>query len=305
MMPSNKRMNLHFWNQLDKPFLVTDKPADRAEAMGNLEELQMVDTSLIEINSEILADTKTRNATANRIKELEKQVEAIEAELELDQSRKVVVESMLGWCDVANDVLSKFDKHEKELTHIHRQLADNDALIQKTAGLKELPIENVEETIRSITALVREERSLADNIEQQQKIPDIKQSALDVLAEGMDIITAQETILNRIERLQEDKEEFDRRKKNVPEPVDTSKLDLEGVESDIKMIRTIMGEIDNLVQNAQAIEAQHERYKSAQERESKALSELLEALRDVEICPTCGQATDNVDEHAVQHTLQS
>lgn len=305
MMPSNKRMNLHFWNQLDKPFLVTDKPADRAEAMGNLEELQMVDTSLIEINSEILADTKSRNATETRIKELEKQIAAVEEELELDQSRKVVVESMLGWCDVANDVLMKFEKHTSDLSGIKRQLADNDALIQKTSGLKEMSIEKVEEMIRNINLIARDEKNLSINTEQLSALPDIKQSTIDVLVEGMDIVMAQEAILNRIERLKEDKKEFDLRKANVPKPIDTSSLDIEGVQADISMIRTIMGTIDSLVQNAKDIETQKQRYETAQANESKALSELLEALHNIEICPTCGQATDNVDEHAVQHTLQS
>lgn len=305
MMPENPKMNLHFWNQLDRPFLVTDKPVDRAQAMGNLDELRMVDTSLIEVNSEILANTKTKNTATSRIENIEAEIKLIEQELELDETRLNVVKSTVELCQMAEGMWQHLDSFSGELQKLDERMKQNDIRLSKTEALRDLPINEVEQAVASVSELVRLQSGMSDVRGTLDQLPQIKQEYLDTLAEGLDIVTSQETILRRIERLHTEKADLDRRRNDLPKEVDTSQLDTEGLADDIKRINLLISEMDRLTQNAKAQRLQEEKAIDAQERESKALEDLLHALHDIEICPTCGQATENVDEHAAQHAIQS
>lgn len=305
MMPANPKMNLNFWDQLDRPFLITDKPTDRAEAMGNLEELQSVDTSLIETNSEILSDTKSRNVVAARVEQLEAEILQIESELELDESRKKVVLSVIELVDIVEDKWHGLNRLANDLATNQQSINENNLKLERSAFSNDIDIDSVEKNISSIKLLRGIESQLDELVQSKAALPKFKQEYIDTLSEGLDIVSSQAAMLHRIDRLIKEKSEFDGRKGSVREPIDTSQLDIEGVEGMIKEVRFLMSEIDRLTQNAKNIAKQEELQADAQQRESKALTDLLEALHEVEICPTCGQATDNVDEHAAQHAIQS
>lgn len=305
MMPTNPKMNLNFWNQLDKPFLVTDKPADRAEAMGNLDELKTVDSSLIELNSEVLSETKSRNAATSRVKQIQKEIEEIEAEIELDRSRAIVVKSMVELCQMAGSMSDQLDSFQKEVESMDHRLELNDAKIRDTQVIKDLPIDELSELIQTVRTLTIQGNELGTVKERQGSLKSIKKEHLDTLVEGIEIVSAQDATLRRLERLERERKELDERKATLPKTFDTSKLDIEDLNGLVGQVRTLMTLMDQLTRNAKAIEQQEERGKAALQRESQALEELLHALRDVQICPTCGQSTDNVDEHAAKHAIQS
>lgn len=290
-----------FAHQLEAPFMLSLKPKKRAEVLGNLEELARIDKALTDTNDDLRADSKQK-------KELEKQGKLLQLEFE---RMKMESERLSGKVDalkvLKEGIESKtslrmyLEKQVIRLKEVNELVTSTQIEVEKAARIGAAYNPNTEERISWFQKLQSNINRLKDIKQEVQGIRFMKEDKLhqlETIKQAVEDKIGQFQVLDRSAKMlksnQESFEKIEMHSEQVAQ-LDYSKTDIE-----VDKFKLLFQYLDRLRKIEESVNETDKLVLEASGHIEKALDDFVEALRDAEICPTCGQETHEVCTHNVE-----
>lgn len=288
--------------QTEGPFMMSLKPKQRAEVLGNLEELARVDRALSEVNTDVNASNKTKNSTEKELKKLKLELEKKKVEIERLQVKIGTLKELKEGIESKLEVSEYLTKQLKRLCEIQEELIQLKKDIEKADRLiAEWPVETDEQVrqFRFLSPIINRLKTLQTELSTLRTIPTEKIQAWDDKNKEIDEQVKHFRELSRI--LQQLKT-----KESELEGVDTSyfdhldELDFMPLDVELATFRTLFKHLEGIKRFNEDIEVNEKIVKETEVQLKQLILDLAEKFHNAGICATCGQKTDSINHQHVE-----
>lgn len=285
-----------FAHQLEAPFMLSMKPKNRAEIIGNLEELEKIDQGLSSINDDLRLKgkekkelEKTEKSQLLSFEKLKMETDRLSEKIETLKILKDGIEKKLSLQKYIDGQLIRL----KEILNIS---VDIQIQVDKANRIVSQYPEDLEGKIsfyKKIQAHIIRLIQIKEELQGIQFMKGETLAELDGMKESIELKTKHyESLTRGIQSLKNNQASIDHTQNSFNERVlslDYSKLDME-----IGKYKVLFNHVDQLRKIDKNVEETDALVKKATNRIDELLNEFIAALHEEELCPTCGQDTHEV-----------
>jgi exonuclease SbcC len=288
--------------QTEGPFMMSLKPKQRAEVLGNLEELSRVDRALSEVNSDHTASNKAKNSVEKELKKLKLELEKKKVEIERLQVKIGTLKELKEGIESILEVNEYMTKQLKRLCDIQEELIQLKKDIEKADRLiTEWPAEADDQVrqFRFLSPIINRLEQLQAELSVLHTIPEDKIRAWDGKRKEIDEKVENFRELSRLLQQLETKE-------SELEGIDTSYIgrltELDSVTPDMELttFRILFNHLEGIKRYEEDIEVNKKITKETEAQLKQLILELAAKFHDAGICATCGQKTDSISHEHVE-----
>lgn len=294
-----------FAHQLEAPFMLSLKPKQRAEVLGNLDELARIDKALVETNDDIRVSSKVKKEKEKSEKGLMLQFEKMKLEAErfavkVDtlKSLKEGIESKIQMRTVLEQQLTRLKEIDVQVQEVRADIAKADRILQHWP-------EDLEERISQFKLLKRYMNRLKEIKMELESISYLKEDKLQQLEHLRDTIEEKvrqhRTLSHLMTNLKENERTLQEARNSYSERI--AMIDYHQLDMDISKYRTLFQQLERLRKIDQEMEANDLLIKEATQNIDRLIDQFVEALQTAKICPTCGQETHSVCNEVVESVI--
>lgn len=305
-MSLDRDNSMNFHDQLETAFLVASRPSERADYIGNLEELAKVDRASSGLNEEIRDRSKEAKRMDQDIAALELEIERVRASLSTRQSRRESLKLMLEAFDEESYHLTKLDKRIEMLNRIIERLEEARQTIETYKRTAEGFPEHFEpDRVNRLFVLAQEAKMTEERLKALKADVEMDVASIEeyhVLVEGSLLNTS------RIESLHA---ELDTNRRKQLEHLPFLSEEVQDV------VLHDFNAIDDSVEAHRALFRHHVSLKGIDERRNELsaladslskendqlLDDMLAMLVEAGHCTTCGQSTAGLTHDCVGQTI--
>ncbi|PGQ88218.1 AAA family ATPase [Priestia megaterium] len=294
-----------FSEQLESAFLLSLRPSKRAEVLGNLEELERIDSALSGINDDIRQHTKSQKELKKSNKLLTKEIKTLQSETDRVKVKIETLKLLKEGLESKNNLRTYLLKQLERLKDIQQLMKQIDEDLFKTNRILDKWPKDLEERVaigRRIIYYTRRLNEIKEELSSIQYMKEEKLQSLDQLKEIIDKQINEYNVVNlACEALKVNEAAQEKSRNNFSERA--ASLDLLPMEKDIGKFKLLFNHIDRLRKINQSIEESDELVKEANENIENMLFKFSEALQEAQLCPTCGQETHGVCTDTVKNII--
>jgi exonuclease SbcC len=290
------RPEFNFSNQLESAFLISDSPKDRAETIGNLDELGTIDKALTETNDDIRLNQRQLKTMDSEMKKNLKEISDLDVEIKK-----------------RNKFLKVLNRLKEEIEEIQKRVEQSELSLSKLRELKSETLKLETLVLKSNKVLSEYDDALDEHVRLCKHVSDKKTR----LAEIQNIINGfnhlEDHTMNHLtlelyslEKQFKAKDSLNEKFGNLSE-IERKKIELKKIlKPNIANIET--KELDQLIATFKTLKDNHTSLqdkrnkvqqldKEANENKEtvvKLVDELIQVLQDEKTCPVCTQNTEHV-----------
>lgn len=305
-MDLGRGVSLNFHHQLETAFLLANTPSQRADAIGNLDELARVDRAQTELNDELRLRSKELKALDNAIIADEKEIRAIQRSLDLNGAKKRTLLALIESITHETETVARLSTMHEELEHTLASITERTRIFEscKQAAAGFSSTFRPEDVNRLYHLYLATEKTLARFAELEDEVD----FQCDGLLERQQFIDASFTVTKRLERLTEQIDASEGRTRVLDdiltdEAARVAAHDFEALDVNLSEYNALYERHKRLV----AIEPNERRLiediKRYQEEAQAQMDEMLTMLTDAKQCFTCGQSTEHLTHECVEQTI--
>lgn len=294
--PIAKDIYFQFAHQLEAPFMLSLKPKQRAEVLGNLEELERIDEALTDINQDISHKGKDKRRLEKEEKALLLEFEKLKAETTRLSGKIDTLKTLKSAIESKTNLRIYVEKQLVRLKEIHEITGGIQKELEKAERITSKWPTDIEDRIAAFNKLRQLVTRLKDIKEELSTIHFMKQDKLNQLDEMKRSVEEQvrkfeslslqaQTLKTNIEMQQKVQGSFSERVASI----DMTKIDME-----VSKYKVLFAHVERLRNIDKTIQETDQHVKEATLQIDKLLDQFVEALHEAKMCPTCGQ-----DTHAV------
>ena len=285
-----------FAQQLEAPFLLSLRPAKRADVLGNMEELKRIDMALIGVNDDIRQNNKNKKELKKTNKHLNKKKMELEAETMRAQSKIEALTALKQGLNLKLKLRSFLSEQLVRLREIHELIDNLNKEMEKSSRIVEKMPRDLEQRInyfKSVSQHTNRLKNIQDELKTIQIMKDDQLRELDSLKGTIEKKVAEfQQLYSAVKKLKDNERLQDEIKDSFSDRV--AALNIQPLEKEIGKYQMIFRHIDQLRGVDQNLQETDQIVHDANQQIEKMLFAFTEALQKAEICPTCGQDTHDV-----------
>lgn len=294
-----------FADQLEGPFLLSATPKNRADQIGNLEELGKIDMALTEVNADIKAETKGEKALKKQI--AEKATEASRLELEIVEKEEKVkfLNTLLQSIEEKEQIVEILEKNKRQVESYSREIQDikdelksaktvlgvwDDSIIDRFESTKRLEqyVDRLKEIGEELTSI---------NFMDINKVEELSKMTERI----MELKSTYRTLESLHEQLLENKRNREIAEKSFNKKV--AAINLEPIDAKIESFTALFKYVKRLREIKDERNEAQTMISEAQTEIESLLNEFVEALQNEQVCPTCFQETENITKDQIKQNI--
>jgi DNA repair protein SbcC/Rad50 len=300
--------SLNFSYQLDGHFLLSESPAVRANTIGRLTGVHVVDAAIKEKSKEIRNLTVATNATEKQIGELDEQLKEYESLADEEKNLNVIKGLVTTATNIENE-LSDLELLNDEYNHNTTAVQTLKADLKKFSTLDKglLKLHEAEALQKELVEL---KDLLHDYKTEKATISEIKLDLMDYedIDEGVKLLDDAEVLASEVRELKSlnktlrhAEEEEARLVYRVSTYASLDKIDLDAIKeehADIKELKVLYKEYDRETLEVSDLKIEMQQVDARLEEFKDDMAELIKKMGSK--CPTCHQ---DISEHAFEEML--
>jgi DNA repair protein SbcC/Rad50 len=300
--PIAKDIYFQFAHQLEAPFMLSLKPKQRAEVLGNLEELERIDEALVGVNDDVRLKSKEKKGLEQEEKAFKLEFEKIKAETERLSGKIDTLKILKEGIESKAALRIYVEKQLGRLREIQAITIEiNDEVAKANRITSEWP-EDLEQRMNLFGNLKSRVDRLKDIKEELQSISFMKEDKLQQLEEMKQSVEEQvrkfQTLSQSVRTLKDNEATEERIKNSYSERA--AALDLSKLDVDVNKYKILFTHLERLRSIDKSVDETDKLVKEATTKIDILLNDFVEALRESKICSECGQETDSVCRHNVE-----
>jgi DNA repair protein SbcC/Rad50 len=303
--PIAKDVYFQFAHQLEAPFMLSLKPKQRAEVLGNLEELERIDEALLSVNDDVRLKGKEKKSLEKEEKEYLLEFEKLKAETERLSGKIDTLKALKAGIESKTTLRTYIEKQLSRLKEIRiLTLAIEEEVEQATRIISHWP-EDLEKRIdafRKISNHVNRLKEIKVELESIQFMKEDKLRQLDEMKNQVEEQVRKFQMLSQnVLALKENQSAMERTSKSYSGRV--ASLDLSKLDIEVSKYKILFGHLDRLRNIDKSVRETDAIVKEATIRIDQLLTEFVDALHEAKICPTCGQGTNSICNHDLEPVI--
>lgn len=305
-MSLNRESSMNFHDQLETAFLVASSPSERANYIGNLEELAKVDRAATGLNEELRDRSKESKRIEQDIGALEIEIERLRNSVSAKQSTRESLKMMLEALDEEDALRSALDATLANLSEIRIRLDEARHVVEHFRRAAEgFPDGFDPQSVNRLFALAHEAKVTKERLDLIKEDAEIDLGTIEeyhLLVEGA-LLNAERiaSISSRIEaNAKERLAHLPYLSDEVRQVVDH---DFGAIGEEIEAHRLLFRHHANLVQTKERQEELAGLTEGLMRENQDLLDEMLGLLVEAGRCTTCGQDTTALTHACVEQTI--
>lgn len=295
----------NFANQLEAPFLLSESPKNRAETIGNLEELGRIDQTLSGMNDDIRLTKKEYTAKQKELLSLEKAQKEMERTIEADRKKTEMVTFLRDAIEEKESIYAGLTRLHTRLASIEQEVDMTKANYEKSKRIVSAWDDELPEQVEVYRRLMTYSKRLVQVAKELSEVSFIEQELLDRLSTLSNFVTDMTSTYQRLvgyaNRLLEIEHEKQSASKNIKPR--TAAIDIAPVDLDVERYRTLFMQSKRLVELELETTGANKKVEALQKEIEQLLNEFVDALQDEKICPTCTQSTESITLETVEQRI--
>lgn len=294
-----------FANQLESAFMISLRPSQRADIIGNLEELSRIDAALTDLNSDIRTKTKLKNQVLKTERDKTAELESMRQKAAASRVRISTLKSLKEGIEKKIEMQRFLVKQLERLNEILIQVSDLEKEVSKSAILVNSWPDDMNEKKEKARKLIQATNRLKEIEEELNSIEFMKEDRLkelDILKDEIDSkISKLQVAKYSVDSLKENKiksEEVAKSFSPVIADMDMAKLDL-----NVNRYKSLYNQLERLRSIDQTMNETNSAIESSKVKIEDLLNQFIEALQESKLCPTCGQDTHTVCNQNIEKIL--
>lgn len=302
IVPIADNVYFQFADQLESAFMLSLKPKQRAEVLGDLEELGKIDRALGGVNDDLRADAKRLKQLAEEGKEFQANHEKLRLETERKKGKVEALKSLKEGIGSKLEVKDYLQKQLNRLSEIQSISIDIQTQIAKSERIVNKWPEDLEERIQYFKKQQQSVLRLMEIKQELEEIQFMKQDRLESLEKLKEEIESKVSRFNALSRtvetLRTNIQSQERTRGSFNERI--AALDYGPVDLQVGKYKVLFDHLNQLRKIDSGIKETDELVKVAGEKIETLVVDFLDALHDAQLCPTCGQETEEVCKETVE-----
>ena len=301
----SSKTSLNLAEQLDGPFFIGSSAADRAVAMGQIIGADVLDDAISKVSKEVLASTKKVNVLETEAKRLETELKTFD-DLEDRKNHIIACETVLKQISETEKQIAELESLSSELSSLEQEIQHKNTSISTFNYLPTLEgaldkIEKFLDSLQYADDLINEYEEVVQEIATIScclgKHVDIDRlsKAIQKATAMCDQVSEYELLLEEYNQLEVQVSILDNQVKANSVNVDVEALSKEVEE--IKVLEELLKEINGYDTQINLYSTQINRDKELVEESEqkliKAKEDLVNYLKENNICPLCNRELDN------------
>ncbi|MEH7509576.1 hypothetical protein V7159_18195 [Priestia megaterium] len=305
IVPIGGDVYFQFSQQLESAFLLSLRPSKRAEVLGNLDELERIDSAISGINEDIRNHVKSQKEMKKENKTINKEITKLKGETERIRSKietlKVLKEGLQTKINLHHHLAQQIER----LKEIQVLMKEIDEKLFKANRVAEAWPSDLEKKVALAKTVIRHTNRLREIQDELNSFSNIKKEKLERLDELTLLIDKQvdkyTTVNKAVTALKANEKALEEIEKSPARHA--AALDLQPLEKDIAKYKLLFNHINRIREIDKSLEKSDDIAKEAKGTLEKVLYKCAEVLKDAKLCPTCGQGTHDVCTDTVKNII--
>lgn len=300
-----ERLDINFAGQLESAFLISNTPKARADAIGNLEELQRIDEALSGTNDDIKAGNKRLKELNKSIAQQEKEAEALRNQIEKDTPK---IEALLRLKEAMiseQQTLHKIQGYQRRISEIETILQEQQAIVDKADRI----LTHWDDGLpQQVTTFERLQKSLARLLEIEEELSTITFMSEAALNQLLLLLEETERDISRCQRISASHQRLNDIESEIKQISGSysprvAQMEFTQIDADITIFRTLQRHLSRLEDIEREVSVTETQVEQARGQIDLLLNQFVEALHNERICPTCAQPTEAVSCKHIQEVI--
>jgi len=294
-----------FAQQLESAFLLSLRPSKRAEVLGNLDELERIDSALAGINEDIRNHKNSKKEINKENKTITKEITKLKGETDRIRSKietlKTLKEGLQSKINLHTHLVQQIERL-KEIQVLMKEIDDK---LFKANRIAEAWPSDLEEKVALAKTVIRYTNRLKEIQDELNSFSNFKKEKLERLDELTSLIDKQVDKYNTVNKAVNDLKANEKALEEIDKSParHAAALDLQPLEKDIAKYKLLFNHINRLRDIDKSLEQSDAIAKEAHSKIEKVLYQFTDALKDAKLCPTCGQGTHDVCTDTVKNII--
>lgn len=293
-------------DQIEGPFMMSLKPKQRAEILGNLDELSRIDNALTEVNQDVLASNKSKKRLEKEEKQLVLSIEKMKVEINRLSVKIGTLKELKEGIESKLELRKYLTKQLLRLKEIQEDIKMLDESVKKANFVLSHWPEDIEERVQQFRFLSGHIKRLKDIQSELSSIKTVQSDKIILLEEKSGQIDEKMEQFHKLSRLlgqlKENEKQLSETKSNYPERVE--KLDYTQLDNDLVKYQVLFKHLERLRKIEQDLQLNNQIIEESVEKISFWTDEWIGAMRENGICTECGQSTLEVNHHHAEAVLR-
>lgn len=305
IVPIANDVYFHFAPQLDAPFMLSLKPKQRAEVLGNLEELARIDRALTDVNSDILVSNKEKKRLEKEEKQLLLEFEKLQKETQRLDAKIDTLKQLKQGIDLKMELQAFLEKQLARLYKIQEDILGLEKDAERATRVIAAWPETIEDRVKEyqhIERLITRLKDIKQELNSLRFMKEEKLSDLELLSnEVQQKIDKFQELTQLVRKVKQNTDDIERNENSYSDRV--AEYDYSHMDIEVTKYQMLFKHLERMGQINKEIQSNSELIETATVQIDKVLNEFVDALQNAGICPTCGQDTDDVCAHTLENVI--